>query len=40
MNVDEPARITNDDVALQEELAELLLQYPESVDVAQLGPKQ
>lgn len=39
MNVDAPALVTADDVALQEEVATILLQYPESVDVAQLGPR-
>jgi D-alanyl-D-alanine carboxypeptidase/D-alanyl-D-alanine-endopeptidase (penicillin-binding protein 4) len=39
MNVPVPQKITADDVALEDELASILVQYPESVDIAQLGPK-
>ena len=39
MNVPAPQKITADDVALEEELASILVQYPESVDIALLGPK-
>jgi D-alanyl-D-alanine carboxypeptidase/D-alanyl-D-alanine-endopeptidase (penicillin-binding protein 4) len=38
MNVPAPQRITTADVGLEDELAGILAQYPESVDVAKLGP--
>lgn len=40
MNVPAPRKITSTDVNLEEELAAILVQYPETVDVAALGPKQ
>jgi D-alanyl-D-alanine carboxypeptidase/D-alanyl-D-alanine-endopeptidase (penicillin-binding protein 4) len=39
MNVPSPRKITSADVNLEEELAAILVQYPESVDVAKLGPR-
>jgi D-alanyl-D-alanine carboxypeptidase/D-alanyl-D-alanine-endopeptidase (penicillin-binding protein 4) len=39
MNVPAPRKITSADVNLEEELAAILVQYPETVDVAKLGPK-
>ena len=39
MNVPAPRKITSADVDLEEELAAILVQYPETVDVAKLGPK-
>jgi len=39
MNVPVPRKITAADVALEEQLAAILVQYPETVDVAALGPK-
>jgi D-alanyl-D-alanine carboxypeptidase/D-alanyl-D-alanine-endopeptidase (penicillin-binding protein 4) len=39
MNVPAPRKITSDDVNLEEELAAILVQYPETVDVVKLGPK-
>jgi D-alanyl-D-alanine carboxypeptidase/D-alanyl-D-alanine-endopeptidase (penicillin-binding protein 4) len=39
INVPAPRKVTLDDVALEEELALILVKYPESVDVAKLGPK-
>jgi D-alanyl-D-alanine carboxypeptidase/D-alanyl-D-alanine-endopeptidase (penicillin-binding protein 4) len=40
MNIPEPDVITLDDVDLEEQLAGILVDYPESVDVAALGPHQ
>jgi len=39
MNAAEGRKVTAADVGLEEELADILVQYPEAVDVAQLGPK-
>jgi D-alanyl-D-alanine carboxypeptidase/D-alanyl-D-alanine-endopeptidase (penicillin-binding protein 4) len=39
MNAAEARKITATDVGLEEELAGYLVQYPEAVDVAKLGPK-
>ncbi|MEY2422971.1 MAG: hypothetical protein QOI95_3038 [Acidimicrobiaceae bacterium] len=39
MNVPAPRKITTADVDLEDELAAILVQYPETVDVAKLGPK-
>jgi D-alanyl-D-alanine carboxypeptidase/D-alanyl-D-alanine-endopeptidase (penicillin-binding protein 4) len=39
MNVPSPRKITSVDVNLEEELAAILVQYPETVDVAKLGPR-
>lgn len=39
MNVPAPERITDDDVALEEQLAGILVNYPETVDIATLAPK-
>jgi D-alanyl-D-alanine carboxypeptidase/D-alanyl-D-alanine-endopeptidase (penicillin-binding protein 4) len=39
MNAPAPRKITSADVELEEELASILVQYPETVDVAKLGPK-
>jgi D-alanyl-D-alanine carboxypeptidase/D-alanyl-D-alanine-endopeptidase (penicillin-binding protein 4) len=39
MNARAPQKITQDDVDLEEELASILVKYPETVDVAKLGPK-
>jgi len=39
MNATAPRKITSADVGLEEELASILVQYPESVDVAKLGPR-
>jgi D-alanyl-D-alanine carboxypeptidase/D-alanyl-D-alanine-endopeptidase (penicillin-binding protein 4) len=38
MNVAEPQKITDDDQALEETLADILVQYPETPNVADLGP--
>jgi hypothetical protein len=38
VNVTPPAKITADDVALQEELGSILVTYPEGPDLAALGP--
>jgi D-alanyl-D-alanine carboxypeptidase len=39
INVPEPQKITTADVDLEDELARILVLYPENVDVSQLGPK-
>jgi serine-type D-Ala-D-Ala carboxypeptidase/endopeptidase (penicillin-binding protein 4) len=39
MNKTAPDKITADEVGLEDELAGILVQYPETVDVAKLGPK-
>jgi D-alanyl-D-alanine carboxypeptidase/D-alanyl-D-alanine-endopeptidase (penicillin-binding protein 4) len=39
MNVPAPRKITAADVNLEEELAGILVQYPETVDVAKIGPR-
>lgn len=39
MNVPAPRKITTTDVDLEEELAGILVQYPENVDVNKLGPR-
>jgi D-alanyl-D-alanine carboxypeptidase/D-alanyl-D-alanine-endopeptidase (penicillin-binding protein 4) len=39
MNAPAPRKITSADVELEQELASILVQYPETVDVAKLGPK-
>jgi D-alanyl-D-alanine carboxypeptidase/D-alanyl-D-alanine-endopeptidase (penicillin-binding protein 4) len=39
MNTQDPRRITADDVALEDQLADLLVGYPEAVDVSQIGPR-
>ena len=39
MNTPAPQRITEADVNLEEELAGILVNYPESVDIAKLGPQ-
>jgi D-alanyl-D-alanine carboxypeptidase/D-alanyl-D-alanine-endopeptidase (penicillin-binding protein 4) len=38
LNVTAPAKVTADDVALQEELGSILVTYPEGPDLAKLGP--
>jgi D-alanyl-D-alanine carboxypeptidase/D-alanyl-D-alanine-endopeptidase (penicillin-binding protein 4) len=38
INVTAPAKVTADDVALQEELGSILVTYPEGPDLAALGP--
>jgi D-alanyl-D-alanine carboxypeptidase/D-alanyl-D-alanine-endopeptidase (penicillin-binding protein 4) len=38
VNVTAPAKVTADDVALQEELGSILVTYPEGPDLAALGP--
>ena len=39
INVPAPQKVTVDDVNLEEQLAAILVQYPETVDIAKLGPK-
>jgi D-alanyl-D-alanine carboxypeptidase/D-alanyl-D-alanine-endopeptidase (penicillin-binding protein 4) len=39
VNVPEPERVTDDEIARQDELALILLGYPEVPDLASLGPK-
>ncbi len=39
MNVPAPQKVTTADVNLEEQLAAILVQYPETVDIAKLGPK-
>jgi D-alanyl-D-alanine carboxypeptidase/D-alanyl-D-alanine-endopeptidase (penicillin-binding protein 4) len=39
INVPDPQKVTTADVDLEDELAAILVQYPENVDVSQLGPK-
>jgi D-alanyl-D-alanine carboxypeptidase len=39
MNVPPPRRITDADVNLEEELAGILVKYPETVDIAKLSPQ-
>jgi D-alanyl-D-alanine carboxypeptidase/D-alanyl-D-alanine-endopeptidase (penicillin-binding protein 4) len=39
MNVPAPRKIRSADVALEEELAANLVQYPETVDIAKIGPQ-
>jgi D-alanyl-D-alanine carboxypeptidase/D-alanyl-D-alanine-endopeptidase (penicillin-binding protein 4) len=39
MNVPAPRKITSADVNLEEELAAILVQYPETVDITKLGPR-
>ena len=39
MNIPPPQVITLDDVELEEQLASILVDYPEAVDLAAIGPK-
>ena len=39
LNLDAPQRVTNDDVALQDDLVTILDSYPDAPDQAALGPK-
>ena len=39
MNVPAPQKVTTADVSLEEQLAAILVQYPETVDLAKLGPR-